>query len=145
MQPVPVSPPPVVLLVEDEKSLLEITAYHLRDLGCEVLCADGPEPALEIYAQQGPRIDFVFTDLRMAGIGGRGLIDRLMTQDPEVRVVATSALIDELDAVRERWGERVRLMLKPYDAEELEVLLRVEHRGDNADGGGAAGVNRPGP
>jgi translation initiation factor IF-1 len=66
--------------------------------------------------------------LRMGGIGGQGLIEHLIGLDNGVRIVATSALLDELDSVRARWGDRVRLMLKPYDLEELKVLLRIEQR-----------------
>lgn len=119
---------PVVLLVEDELGLLEITSIRLADLGCEVITADDPQKALLLYEAHGPRIDFVFTDLRMRGMGGFGLIERLLDLDPAVRIVATSALIEELDAVRATWGDRIRLILKPYNFEELQVLLRLETR-----------------
>ncbi len=123
-QAVPSSPS--VLVVEDEKQLLEITSLRLASLGCEVHEASSGERALEIYREHGRHIDFVFTDLRMDGIGGIALIERLLEIDPEVRIVAVSALIDELDTVRNRWGGRVRMMLKPYNTEELQVLLRLE-------------------
>ena len=119
-------PCPVVLLVEDEKQLLEITSIRLTSLGCDVLEATSGEQALELFAQHRDQIDFVFTDLRMNGMGGFALIDHLLKLDPQVRIVAASAIIDELDHVRNRWGERVRMMLKPYDSEQLEVLLRLE-------------------
>ena len=123
---VPELPCPVVLLVEDEKQLLEITSIRLTSLGCDVLEALSGEQALELFEQHRERIDFVFTDLRMNGMGGFALIDQLLKLDPKVRIVAVSAIIDELDNVRARWGDRVRMMLKPYDTEELQVLLRLE-------------------
>lgn len=119
-------PCPVVLLVEDEKQLLEITSIRLTSLGCDVLEATSGEQALDLFARHRDQIDFVFTDLRMNGMGGFALIDHLLKLDPQVRIVAASAIIDELDHVRSRWGERVRMMLKPYDSEQLEVLLRLE-------------------
>jgi CheY-like chemotaxis protein len=119
-------PPIVVLLVEDETSLLEITTLRLQDMNCEVIGASDPVTALEKFEAEKGRINFVFTDLRMKGMGGRGLIERLLERDPKVRIVATSALIEELDGVRNTWGDRVRLMLKPYNTEELRVLLQLE-------------------
>ena len=123
---VPDLPCPVVLLVEDEKQLLEITSIRLTSLGCDVLEAPNAEKALELFVQHRERIDFVFTDLRMNGMGGFALIDHLLKVDPDVRIVAASAIIDELDHVRTQWGDRVRMMLKPYDTEQLQVLLRLE-------------------
>ncbi len=120
---------PCVLVVEDEAQLLEITSLRLANLGCEVHEAGSGEQALEIYREHGRDINFVFTDLRMDGISGFELIERLLELNPEVRVVAVSALIDELDAVRNRWGGRVRMMLKPYNTDELQVLLRLESEG----------------
>jgi two-component system, cell cycle sensor histidine kinase and response regulator CckA len=128
MNPAPEVPRRVVLLVEDERSLLEITTLRLEDLGCKIFGAEGPEQAIALFDEHGKSIDFVFTDLRMGGIGGQGLIEHLIGLDNGVRIVATSALLDELDSVRARWGDRVRLMLKPYDLEELKVLLRIEQR-----------------
>ncbi len=116
----------VVLLVEDERGLLEITALRLQELGCEVIKAEEPNEALELFKTHRERIDFVFTDLRMSGMGGTGLIERVFEIDPTMRVVAASALLDELDAVRHQWGERVRLMFKPYNTEELRVLLALQ-------------------
>lgn len=117
---------PCVLVVEDEAQLLEITSLRLESLGCEVLEARNGVEALEVYQANQDRVDFVFTDLRMDGMGGFELIEKLIEIDPEVRVVAASALIDELDAVRQRWSGQVRMMLKPYNTEELKMLLRLE-------------------
>ncbi len=115
-----------MLVVEDEAQLLEITGLRLVSLGCEVLEARNGVEALEVYQANQDRVDFVFTDLRMDGMGGFQLIEKLMEIDSEVRIVAASALIDELDAVRQRWGGQVRMMLKPYNTEELKMLLRLE-------------------
>ncbi|WP_221030516.1 response regulator [Actomonas aquatica] len=122
----PESRNPLVLVVEDEEKLLEITTIRLEDLGCDVLGAENATKALELYREHGAQVDFVFTDLRMDGMSGFELIAALLELNPEVRIVAVSALIDELDAVRARWGDRVRMMLKPYNTEELQMLLRLE-------------------
>ena len=119
-------PTTVVLVVEDEKSLLEITTLRLRELNCRVIGAGDPEEALTKYDEHQAEIDFVFTDLRMGGMGGQGLIEHLIARRPEVKIVATSALLDELDSLRGKWGNRVRMLLKPYSVEELKVLLAVE-------------------
>ncbi|MCC5024455.1 MAG: hypothetical protein J6386_17440 [Candidatus Synoicihabitans palmerolidicus] len=57
------------------------------------------------------------------------MIDCLFEIDPKVRVVAASALLEELDSVRAKRGERVRFILKPYDVEHLQGLLALERLG----------------
>lgn len=122
--PLPQSPLPVVLVVEDEPELLHLTQGHLTRRGCRVVGATSAEVALVHFREQP--IDLVFTDLRLGGMGGDGLIARVIAARPDVQVVATSALMDELDRVQDQWGRRVRYLLKPYRSADLDAMVAVE-------------------
>jgi len=117
-----------VLVVEDERQLLALTGTRLEALGCRVWLTGTAHEARVIYAAECAAIDFVFTDLRLEGGSGRQLVADLIALDPTVQIVAVSALLEELDQLRERWGSRVRYLLKPYTAADLQALLAVERR-----------------
>ncbi len=95
-----------------------------EQLGCRVLSAESGEAGLALF-QREP-VNFVFTDLRLGGMGGDGLIDALIAQNPGVAIVATSALLEELDVVRLKWGKRVRYLLKPYRMNDLRAILAMD-------------------
>lgn len=115
---------PAVLLVEDDIRLLTVTRERFESLGCRVIGATGAESALELF--QSESVDFVFTDLMMPRVSGEILLEQLLQLDPRVKLVAASASSQELDRVQQRWGNRVRYLMKPYSREELVGLLALE-------------------
>jgi CheY-like chemotaxis protein len=117
-----------VLVVEDDPQLLALTGQRLRELGCRVWLAASATEAWEIYVAEQAAIDFVFTDLRLDEGSGSELVSRLIAFDPRVQVVAASALFEELDALRQTWGSRLRYLHKPYTSADLQGLLAVERR-----------------
>ena len=58
---------PVILLVEDEPLLLEMTRCDLEDLGFTVIGASNGDAALQIL-QDGVSISALLTDIRMPGV-----------------------------------------------------------------------------
>jgi adenylate cyclase len=63
---------PVVLLVDDDPSLLRVTARRLRDAGCNVTeCGDGASAAAVVDAQP---FDLVLSDIDMPGLSGIELL-----------------------------------------------------------------------
>ena len=54
----------VVLVVDDEAMVLDVTASMLEDLGCEVVTARGGNDALRRLSMDG-RIEVLITDINM--------------------------------------------------------------------------------
>jgi CheY-like chemotaxis protein len=67
MGELPVTAKRVILLVEDEALLLEMTRADLEDLGFEVICASNADGALEVL-HAGTSISALLTDIRMPGM-----------------------------------------------------------------------------
>ena len=67
-----------ILLVDDDVSLLKLMSMRLRSQGYEVDTADSAEGALDRLRQQ--RADLVLSDLRMAGMDGLALFERIQAQ-----------------------------------------------------------------
>jgi two-component system cell cycle response regulator CpdR len=55
----------VVLVVDDEPLVLDVTASMLEDLGCEVVTAAGANEALK-KLKTDPRIEILMTDIKYA-------------------------------------------------------------------------------
>jgi CheY-like chemotaxis protein len=109
----------LVLVVDDEESIREITRGTLETFGYNVLtAADGTE-ALALYADKKNEIAVVLTDIVMPFMDGPATIRALQRMNPSVRIIAASGL-----GVGQRAGEGplegVSIFLnKPYTAEKL--------------------------
>jgi PAS domain S-box-containing protein len=116
---------PLVLVVDDETTVLDMTTRVLRRDGFEVLVAAGGEEALERLRAAGGRVQLVITDMMMPGMDGVALVPRLVALQPGLRVIGVSGLdFATRQAEMESLG-LVELLLKPY---EVATLLAAVHR-----------------
>ncbi len=80
-----------VLVVEDEALVREIAVEELVDAGYEVLEAGSGDEALR-YLTGGPKIDVLFTDIRMPGaVDGWQLAERYRAAHPDLLVLYATA------------------------------------------------------
>jgi CheY-like chemotaxis protein len=95
----------------------------LRTYGHEPVECEGGREALERYAAEREAIDVAIVDLTMPGMSGRDLVQRLRAENPALPIVVSSGFSvgADLDAVRAEPG--VRVMRKPYTADELATTL----------------------
>ena len=73
-----------VLVVDDEEPMRHMLELLLRRAGFEVASAAGAEAALAKLEAADPPIDVVLSDVRMPGLDGLGLAERLASEHPEV-------------------------------------------------------------
>ncbi len=113
----------LVLVVDDEESIREITRGTLETFGYKVItAADGTE-ALAVYADKKNEIAVVLTDMVMPFMDGPSTIRALQRMNPDVRIIAASGL-----GIGQRAGEGVLegvsvFLNKPYTAEKLLKTL----------------------
>jgi CheY-like chemotaxis protein len=79
-----------ILLVDDEKAVLEVSRELLEFLGYRVYAAGSGQEAVAVYMEKGNEIDLVILDMIMPGISGGETFDRLREIDPDVRVLLSS-------------------------------------------------------
>ena len=79
-----------VLLVEDEKELLELFAAELREEGYEVLPASSGAQALELIRQWAPSIDLLVADVVLPEVSGIALAHKLRKRAPGAGVLLMS-------------------------------------------------------
>jgi CheY-like chemotaxis protein len=114
----------VVLVVEDDAGVRELTVARLKAIGYRVLEAREGRQAIEILKSDAP-VDLVFTDLVMpGGLSGRDVA--LMAEEirPGIRVLLTSGYAEDL--VRDDDPEFARrpILRKPYRQADLVSVLR---------------------
>jgi two-component system, response regulator PdtaR len=109
---------PLVLVVEDENFLRDVTAEYLEDCGFSVLQAANADEAVGLL--QGNRdVGAVFSDIQMPGsMNGLGLAHWITETRPGVKVLLTSGRVPP--ATAREWT----LVAKPYDMAEVERRLR---------------------
>jgi len=79
-----------ILVVDDERPILDITCDILGQYGYTTLTAENGEEAIEIYEKQGDRIGLVILDIGMPGMGGYRCFEELMRIDPAIKVMITT-------------------------------------------------------
>jgi len=104
-----------VLLVDDERSLLDFVSMVLRQAGHDVLSASSGVEALMLYSSYRANIDLVLTDVVMPSMNGVELADRLRALNPEVRILLMSGFVPDEIAV----PENVQLLPKPFQPSRL--------------------------
>jgi PAS domain S-box-containing protein len=113
----------LILVVDDEAAIREITRQTLESSGYHVLTADDGAEAVALYAEHRDEIKVVLTDTMMPYMDGPTTIRALHKLDPQVKIIITSGL-DANGNVIEKAGPGVSAFLaKPYTAEKLLLVL----------------------
>jgi len=90
---------PRILIVDDEDIDREAAERYLRPLGdLEVLLATEGNQALELVASHAP--DLILTDLRMPGMDGLELVEKMRSEHPLVPVILMTSQGNERIAVQ---------------------------------------------
>ena len=113
----------LILVVDDEENIREITRATLEKFGYRVLTATDGTEALAAYAEHRDRIALVLTDMMMPFMDGPATIRALRKLNPELKIIAASGLtINEQSADLQTLGINASLA-KPYTAEKLLTML----------------------
>ena len=109
-----------ILLIEDDATLAEITAFRLELLGYEVVSVQSQDEAFAQLDAQLP--DVILMDLALAGNDGLELLNRLSneprTSDVPVMVFSTNADLDNVQRAYAAGADEY--LVTPYDPANLE-------------------------
>ncbi len=111
----------LILVIDDEESIRDITRQTLEAFGYRVILAANGEEAVRLYTEHRFEIDLVLTDMMMPGMDGAATIGCLKDLNPEVRIIATSGIHANKVLARSGTGN---FLEKPYTAESLLTSLR---------------------
>ncbi|MFH1496215.1 MAG: response regulator [Verrucomicrobiota bacterium] len=114
----------LILLVDDEVSIRNVTRQTLQSFGYQVLVAEDGAGAIGIYAQRAKDIALVITDIMMPIMDGPTLILAIRRINPEALIIASSGLTSQGGAQRAADIPVEHFLSKPYSA---RAMLRLVH------------------
>jgi CheY-like chemotaxis protein len=120
MSPSAAAVPLRVLYVEDNALVREMTYELLADDGRHVTAYATAEAALREFDPH--KVDVVITDVSLPDMSGLELARNILSKVPDVPIIIASGYT--LDVGLEKLGPNVRSIVKPFDAEQIGVLLR---------------------
>jgi DNA-binding NtrC family response regulator len=112
---------PRIAVLDDEARLVAILEMVLRRSGYEVEGFSAPEAALA--ALESRRFDLLLTDLKMPGLDGLGVLERVRSADADVPVVVMTAHATIATAVAALRLGAFDYVEKPFDNDALLAVV----------------------
>src|SRR5438105_5446162 len=110
---------PTILVIEDEEKFRRVIGLHLSSTGYEVRASSTAEEGLKHAAES----DMVLSDLKLPGMSGLELLEKLHAQDAELPVVVMSAFGTVEIAVEAMKRGAVDFLPKPFSLDHLSVVV----------------------
>jgi len=111
-----------ILLADDEEGIRKVLGISLADSGYEVLTAKDGEEALKIFKETRPPI--VLTDIKMPGIDGIELLQKIKQEDPDTEVIMITGYATVDSAIEAIKQGAFHYVPKPYKIDEVRALVR---------------------
>jgi PAS domain S-box-containing protein len=113
-----------ILLVDDEDTVLEVTAQMIERLGYTVIRARSGREAIERFQESSDRVSLVILDMIMPEMGGSEVFDELRRINRRVKVLLASGY-SMLGQAREIMNRGcIGFIQKPFTMEDLSFKLR---------------------
>lgn len=114
----------LVLIVDDEKFIREVTQDYLRSYNYQTMIARDGIEAISLYTKHAKKISVILMDMVIPSISGLAAILTLKSINPEVRIIAHSGLVEHHQASLDAGAQA--FLIKPYTIQELlETLVSV--------------------
>lgn len=118
----------LILVVDDETAILEVTKATLETYNYRVLTAGNGIEAIAVYAQNQQAINLVIMDIMMPSMDGKTAILTLKQINPEIKIIAVSGLIDRQEIIDELDDNVTTFMNKPCTNDDLlRIISEVIH------------------
>ena len=112
---------PRLLIVDDERGVRESLRAILQG-ECEVLTASSGDEAIAIVGREP--VDVVTLDLKMPGLGGIGVLERIKEIDPDIEVLIITGYGTIDTAVQGLRFRAFDYISKPFDCDHVRQLVQ---------------------
>ena len=120
-----------VWVVDDDQSVRWVLEKALGQAGMETRSFERAEHLLEAIGHSSP--DVLITDVRMPGMDGIALLDRLSGSCPDLPIIVITAHADLDHAVAAYQGGAFEYLPKPFDLDEaIELVRKAARKNGNA-------------
>lgn len=107
-----------ILIVEDDKSMLDFDENVLSTNGYNVFTARNMEQAKSIYRQENGKFELVFCDLVLPSLEKQHIVDWILNNSPEMKILLTSGYPVE-SRIRPNFKKNFSFLPKPYTIKSL--------------------------
>jgi two-component system nitrogen regulation response regulator GlnG len=114
--------PPQIWVVDDEKSIRWVLDKALSKEGYQVDCFENGDLLLNRLDHQQP--DVILSDIRMPGIDGLSLLQKLGEKYPQIPVIIMTAHSDLDSAVSSIKGGAFEYLPKPFEINDAVMVVR---------------------
>jgi PAS domain S-box-containing protein len=114
----------LILVVEDEPAVRQLSVDALSELGYRVIEADGGKSALHLL-ERHPDIALMFTDVVMPQMNGARLAQEARSMRPALKIVFTTGYTRNAVVHNGVLDAGVELIGKPFTIEELAAKIRA--------------------
>lgn len=113
-----------ILVVDDDPYVLESVSSLLDAFGYSVTpCGSGGE-AIDIFGSSGGSLDLVLSDIRMPGVSGTELLDRIHGLNSKMPVILMTAYAELNLAIEAIKKGAFDFIIKPYDPDYLLYSIK---------------------
>jgi two-component system cell cycle sensor histidine kinase/response regulator CckA len=113
----------LIVVVDDDARIREMTAAILSRYGYRVLTASDGTEAVAVFAARGSEISMIITDIRMPNLDGAALANVVLQLNPSVKIIAMSGLSSGgQNGQMQRYAGA--FLYKPF---KVEALLHTVH------------------
>ena len=110
----------LVLIVDDEAAIRDISRTTLEAFGYRVLTASNGAEGLEVFRENRSTIRAVVSDMNMPIMDGKTMIELMLLLNPDLRFVCASGLSDDQDlAPSAQPSQKMFSLHKPFTSQEL--------------------------
>ena len=111
-----------VWVIDDDRSIRWVLEKALSGAGMDVTCFEDGSTILDRLSREQP--DVIISDIRMPGMNGIELLEKINYEHPEVPVIIITAHSDLDSALSAYQGGAFEYLPKPFDVDEAVVLVQ---------------------
>jgi two-component system cell cycle sensor histidine kinase/response regulator CckA len=112
-----------VLVVDDEREVLQVVEGLLLSMGYEVFTANNSDKATRLFESKKP--DLVISDVVMPGLSGPMLADKLRELNPKTKVLFMSGYDHSQVVQRYVVQQGFHLIAKPFNIIDLKSAVET--------------------
>jgi signal transduction histidine kinase/ActR/RegA family two-component response regulator len=113
----------IIMLVEDDKSVRDVTVMFLQSFGYKVLAAESPSEALSLSASHAGTINLLVTDVLMPGMSGVDLAEKMKKIRVGLKILLISGYAGAT-ALHQVVDPEMQFLGKPFSRTQLASKVR---------------------
>ncbi len=114
---------PKILVIDDERSILDNLTFVLELDNYEVITATNGEEGISLFKENMDSIDTVVTDMKMPKMSGLDVLREIKAMMPEMSIIILTGHGDMENAIRTMKEGAYEYLKKPINVDDLTIAI----------------------